>query len=179
MAELVKVLCMDLEKGMHVASLDRPWLETSFVLQGFEIKTDEDIQSLRKSCNYVYIDCGLSRLDEAAIRRKVRDRRPRKSLQEIFPKKTLKPYQDSIAWDAEYPKAQAAVQGLSESIDHIFENASKGGPLEISRIKKAIDPMISSISRNPDACIWLARMKQEDQYTYQRFTFPGNWGLII
>ena len=179
MADLVKVFCMDLEKGMHVASLDRPWLETSFVLQGFEITTDEDIQRLRKSCNYVYIDTGLSRLDENLIRRKVRTQRPRKTKQELFPKKTLKPYQDAVAWDDEYPKAQAAVQGLSESIDHIFENAAKGGTLEISRIKKAVDPMISSITRNPDACIWLARMKQEDQYTYQHSLGASIWAVAL
>jgi len=170
---------MDLEVGMHVANLDRPWLETSFVLQGFEIKTDAEIQKLRKACNYVYVDCVLSRQDEALIRRKVRDKRPRKSIQEIFPKKTLQPYRDEITWDVEYPKAQAAVQGLSESIDHIFENAAKGGTLEISRIKKAVDPMISSISRNPDACIWLARMKQEDQYTYQHSLGASIWAVAL
>ena len=114
MADLVKIFCMDLEKGMHVSSLDRPWLETSFVLQGFEITTDEDIQRLQKSCNYVYIDTGLSRLDETLIRRKVRTRRPRKTKQELFPKKTLKPYQDAVAWDDEYPKAQAAVRAVSQ-----------------------------------------------------------------
>ena len=47
MAELVKVLCNDLVKGMHVASLDRPWLETSFVLQGFRIKSDAEIEKLK------------------------------------------------------------------------------------------------------------------------------------
>jgi HD-GYP domain-containing protein (c-di-GMP phosphodiesterase class II) len=170
---------MDLEKGMHVSSLDRPWLETSFVLQGFQISTDEDIQRLRKSCDYVYIDTGLSRLEENLIRRKVRTRRPRKTKQELFPKKTLKLYQDAVAWDEEYPKAQEAVQGLSESIDHIFENAAKGGTLEISRIKKAVDPMISSITRNPDACIWLARMKQEDQYTYQHSLGASIWAVAL
>jgi len=92
MADIVKVLCTDLEKGMHVASLDRPWLETSFVLQGFEIKTDEDITRLRNACNYVYSDCGLSKLDESITRRK--GNRPRKTTQEIFPQKTLKPYED-------------------------------------------------------------------------------------
>ena len=178
MTELAKVLCVDLEVGMYVASLDRPWLETSFVLQGFDVKSEEDIDRLRKSCNYVYIDCALSKLDETLIRRKVRTR-PRKSKQEIFPGKTLKTYQDAVGWDDEYPKAQLAVQGLSESIDHIFESAAKGGTLEISRIKKAVDPMISSITRNPDACIWLARMKQEDQYTYQHSLGASIWAVAL
>ena len=178
MSELVKMLCVDLEVGMYVSSLDRPWLETSFVLQGFAIKSEDDIDRLRKSCSYVYIDSTLSTLEDASIRRKVRAR-PRKTKQELFPQKTLKPYRDEITWDDEYPKAQIAVQGLSESIDHIFESASKGGTLEISRIKKAVDPMISSITRNPDACIWLARMKQEDQYTYQHSLGASIWAVAL
>jgi putative nucleotidyltransferase with HDIG domain len=178
MSELVKMLCVDLEVGMYVSSLDRPWLETSFVLQGFEIKTEDDIDRLRKSCSYVYIDSSLSKLEDSLIRRKVRAR-PRKTKQELFPQKTLKPYRDEITWDDEYPKAQIAVQGLSESIDHIFESASRGGTLEISRIKKAVDPMISSITRNPDACIWLARMKQEDQYTYQHSLGASIWAVAL
>ena len=178
MSELVKMLCVDLEVGMYVSSLDRPWLETSFVLQGFEIKTEDDIDRLRKSCSYVYIDSSLSKLEDSLIRRKIRVR-PRKTKQELFPQKTLKPYRDEITWDDEYPKAQIAVQGLSESIDHIFESASKGGTLEISRIKKAVDPMISSITRNPDACIWLARMKQEDQYTYQHSLGASIWAVAL
>ena len=61
MADIVKVFCMNLKVGMHVANLDRPWLETSFALQGFIIRNDEEIAKLRSSCDYVYIDCGLSK----------------------------------------------------------------------------------------------------------------------
>jgi len=45
-----------LKIGMYVIELDRPWLETAFLFQGFEIKTEEDIQVLRETCSYVYID---------------------------------------------------------------------------------------------------------------------------
>jgi putative nucleotidyltransferase with HDIG domain len=39
--------------------------------------------------------------------------------------------------------------------------------------------MIDSISRNPDACIWLARMKQEDQYTYQHSLGASIWAVAL
>jgi putative nucleotidyltransferase with HDIG domain len=39
--------------------------------------------------------------------------------------------------------------------------------------------MIDSISRNPDACIWLARMKQEDQYTYQHSLGCSIWAVAL
>ena len=46
----------DLQFGMYVAELDRPWLETPFLFQGFELRTPEEINELKQHCQYVYID---------------------------------------------------------------------------------------------------------------------------
>jgi len=51
-----KIDVTDLEKGMYVSELDRPWLETPFMFQGFEIVNDDQLEELRKHCAYVYID---------------------------------------------------------------------------------------------------------------------------
>ncbi|HWR87276.1 MAG TPA: DUF3391 domain-containing protein, partial [Acidiferrobacterales bacterium] len=59
-----KVAVHDLRKGMFVSELDRPWLETPFLFQGFEIQTDEELQQLRALCQYVYVLSG----DELASR---------------------------------------------------------------------------------------------------------------
>ena len=40
---LVKVPAMNLEPGMFVAELDRPWLETPFALQGFVVRDTSEI----------------------------------------------------------------------------------------------------------------------------------------
>ncbi|MEZ5511525.1 MAG: DUF3391 domain-containing protein [Gammaproteobacteria bacterium] len=53
---LVKVPAAQLELGMHVAKLDRPWLETPFLFQGFPIHKQEDLDTLRNICEYVYVD---------------------------------------------------------------------------------------------------------------------------
>ncbi|MFT4823069.1 MAG: putative nucleotidyltransferase with HDIG domain, partial [Cryomorphaceae bacterium] len=103
----------------------------------------------------------------------------RKTKAELFPSKTLIPYKDSVDWDAEFPEAQIAVAALSESIESIFESAARGGAIEISKLKKAVDPMIRSISRNPDGCIWLARLKQEDHYTYQHSLGASIWAVSL
>ena len=163
---------------MYVSSLDRPWLETPFSLQGFLLESEEDIRRLQEFCQYVYIDSVKSVQDPAIIRRKVRNR-PRKSTQQLFSNRTIKPYKDNSAWDDEYPKAQVAVQALSEGIDDIFDNIAEGGSLDIVRVKKSVEPMIDSISRNPDACIWLARMKQEDSYTYQHSLGAPIWAVAL
>ena len=42
--------------GMYVSNLDRPWLETPFVFQGFEVRDRVDIEMLQSYCSVVYID---------------------------------------------------------------------------------------------------------------------------
>ena len=50
------VLAVDeLRIGMYVCELDRPWRETPFLFQGFEIRTQQDIDALRKYCRRVTV----------------------------------------------------------------------------------------------------------------------------
>lgn len=163
---------------MYVSSLDRPWLETPFSLQGFCLETEADIERLQEYCQFVYVDSQKSTQDPAVLRRKVRNR-PRKSTQQLFTQRTLKQYQDGSTWGEEYPRAQQAIQSLSEGIDEIFDSVANGGTLDMVKVKKSVEPMIDSISRNPDACIWLARMKQEDQYTYQHSLGASIWAVAL
>ncbi|MDX1498813.1 MAG: DUF3391 domain-containing protein, partial [Woeseiaceae bacterium] len=44
-----------LEVGMYVAQLDRPWLETPFLFQGFYIRDEDEIAELRAHCRHVYV----------------------------------------------------------------------------------------------------------------------------
>lgn len=178
MLEIVKIFSVDLELGMYISSLDRPWLETPFSLQGFRLESEADIRRLQDCCQYVYIDSVKSVQAPAIIRRKVRNR-PRKSTQQLFTQRTIKSYKDGSTWKDEYPKAKVAIQALSEGIDGIFDNIAKGGSLDMVRVKKSVEPMIDSVARNPDACIWLARMKQEDQYTYQHSLGASIWAVAL
>ena len=160
MLDIVKIFTPDLEVGMHVSSLDRPWLETPFALQGFRLGNQEEINQLRGICQFVYVDCVKSAQDAVMLRRKVRNR-PRMTTQEMFHDRTLKTYRDHADWDEEYPRAQAAVATLEAGVESIFQDVANGKGLNVVAVKRAVEPMIDSISRNPDACIWLARMKQD------------------
>ena len=55
-----------LRPGLFVADLDRPWLDTPFLLQGFVIDREDEIATLRAHCVHVYIDVALS--DPGAVR---------------------------------------------------------------------------------------------------------------
>ena len=46
----------ELELGMFVSRLDRPWEETPFIFQGFLISNQEEIYQLQQYCKRVHID---------------------------------------------------------------------------------------------------------------------------
>ena len=178
MLEVIKVSTSELQLGMYVSALDRPWLETPFPMQGFKIDSPEDIARLRKFCQFVFVDIQKSAVAVEPTRRSTFDR-PRKSREQIFKGRTLKRYQDISDWSEEYPRAQQAVVALSDAIEAVFVHVSAGGALDVLKVKKSVDPMIESITRNPDACIWLARMKQQDNYTFQHSVGASIWAVAL
>jgi HD-GYP domain-containing protein (c-di-GMP phosphodiesterase class II) len=56
----LRVPVADLELGLFVSELDRAWIGTPFLLQGFLLDNDADLESLRNHCKYVYVDLKLS-----------------------------------------------------------------------------------------------------------------------
>lgn len=44
-----------LEMGMYVNELDRPWTETRFMFQGFSIDTPEMLMAVQEACEYVNV----------------------------------------------------------------------------------------------------------------------------
>ncbi|GIK36122.1 MAG: hypothetical protein AMXMBFR45_26470 [Gammaproteobacteria bacterium] len=69
-----KIETANLERGMFVAQLDRPWLETPFLFQGFEIREDSELKLLRKFCKHVYIDVTRSSLPKEKVLQALRPR---------------------------------------------------------------------------------------------------------
>lgn len=51
-----KVTATELALGMFVADLDRPWIDTPFLLQGFLIEDEDQLRQLRQHCQWVMID---------------------------------------------------------------------------------------------------------------------------
>ncbi len=45
-----------LEVGMYVAELDRPWSETRFMFQGFRIDSAEVLEAVQDSCQYARVE---------------------------------------------------------------------------------------------------------------------------
>ncbi len=60
-----KQLAVDeLAVGMFVCALDRPWLDTPFLVQGFLIEDEETLAQLRLTCRQVTVDLSRSANDD-------------------------------------------------------------------------------------------------------------------
>lgn len=46
----------NLEIGMFVEELDKPWIESGFLLQGFFIETQDQIDQLQEECVFVFVN---------------------------------------------------------------------------------------------------------------------------
>jgi len=180
MIQVRKVTVDSLKIGMYVSSLDRPWLETPFALQGFLVKSQRDIDKISKFCEFVYVDFEKSEVQEDPLKKRSAPvSRPRKTRQELFPSRTLSDYRDAGQFGDEYPKARQAITTLTTGVTNIFDSVTKGSGLDVVKVKRSVEPMVESITRNPDACIWLARMKQADTYTYQHSIGCSIWAVAL
>ena len=64
--------------GMYVSMLDRPWLETPFIFQGFEVTERSEIDMLQRYCSVVYIDVDRGDLSDVQVQRLLNAPPPKK-----------------------------------------------------------------------------------------------------
>ena len=175
---------------MYVSRLDRPWLETPFLFQGFHIESPEVIQELRRYCEYVYVDVERSdrtiTLPAGAPPKPTRDQQVRRPTdgQESSPVQAgtltaAETRDDTAVLKAELPIAKKAHDETAEIIDKLFSRIRLGETPEITGIQQTLDPMIDSIMRNEDAMSWLARMKTKDNYVYDHSMASSVWAMIF
>lgn len=168
---------------MFVAELDRPWLETPFLVQGFVVTETEQRQILQELCNQVTIDVGQSKLslgDKSRARKSnssVRDRRS--AIKKEFPKKRLEIYQDSRSFDEEIPAATRIYDQYEEAVGRFFEDVRHGQALNLQEVNDKVNGLVRSVVRNPDACILLRQMKKKSDYLHDHAMGMSIWSAAL
>jgi len=167
-----KVSTAYLKVGMYISKLDRPWKKTPFLIQGFHIQDEEDICTLVKFCNFVYIDTVLGVASEMYLEgpsnKYLKQSLARSSQVESIldsGKKTVD-YDDEKTTVEELPEAKAAFEHASDCVARIVEEDLKKGQLNIANVKGAVAPIVDSMVRNSDAFMWLAKMRDHDAASY-------------
>lgn len=176
----VKVRVADLEKGMYVSRLDRPWLETPYLIQGFELKTQDDIDELLKYCQYVYVDVELSKVHEQdPLQYEAKQKRTSEEEKQFLTKIKPRKYKVKEDFDSELVAARDTHALLCDTAESILNDISRNKKLALPMLKKAVTPMVDSIIRNPDAFSWLTRMKYKDQYIYNHSVSCSVWAVAF
>lgn len=159
-----KVSVDKLQIGMFVCELDRPWLESSYPLQGFYIQSDKEIRDLMDLCGFVYIDVKLSLENELKLLnhnvRPAFGKRDRQHVNKVE-------YVDSHAMEKELSNASVKFDTFSLSTEKLIEELKAGQTLNLAQFKESTKQMVESVIRNPDAVLWLVRLKRSDDYMYQ------------
>lgn len=162
-----------LKTGMYVSRLDRPWVETPFLLQGFLIKDDDDIYTLVKHCNYVYIDTALGVKAEFYLdtvssfpsRERLAKNTQIETILNTGKKNVV--YEDKATTLDELPAAESAFDEASSCVARIVEHDLRTGQLDIVNVKAAVSPILDSMIRNSDAFMWLSKMRHHDAGSYE------------
>lgn len=163
-----KILSSELEVGMYVTELDRPWVETPFAFQGFMIRNQSLIQELQKFCKFVLIDIERSittpRKKPGAVT-SVSTAEPIKESVFRNPKGHLV-YPDTVTPEKEIFAARRTHKNALELMQTLAATVRLGEKLNTKQIDKVVDEMVDSIIRNPDAFMWLRNIKEKDAYIY-------------
>jgi HD-GYP domain-containing protein (c-di-GMP phosphodiesterase class II) len=185
-SEVTSVPTADLTIGMYVSRLDRPWLETPFLFQGFYIETDDVLDELRRHCKYVYVD--VTRADHTLRAKILNPKTPTSAAQRggshvARAKPRTATVDDTHAETAvlkqELVRAHEAHAAAEHVIADVYQSVRTGKDIDVSRIQRTLDPMIESIRRNDDALSWLVRMKRKDDYIYSHSIASAVWALMF
>ncbi|MDX1695296.1 MAG: HD-GYP domain-containing protein [Ketobacteraceae bacterium] len=181
MSKLIKtkILTSDLEIGMHVIELDRSWLDSDFLMQGFIIQNQAELDALQRQCEFVYIEGTLTTSQPAKNRRQssqgLTARKPRGDSKKYpeTPKSSLtKPlanrkvrYINKVSFREEFSRAQVTFTDAKSVAKGIMEGIRIGRAIDMHEAKSTVDRVVDSILNNKDALIWLSKVKEKDEYT--------------
>jgi HD-GYP domain-containing protein (c-di-GMP phosphodiesterase class II) len=153
-----------LQFGVYISALDRPWEGTPFMFQGFILKNDRQLEALKQYCKKVVIDTEKgSDLDD----RKLLGGGPRGPSVLATIKQKVK-YEEQTSVDVELPRARAAQAKTEVVIQDMLGSVKAGKAIDAPRVREAVTNMTDSVVRNPDAMLLLAKMKEKGERNLDR-----------
>lgn len=179
-----KVEVDQLRIGMYVTELDRPWLETPFMFQGFTIRSAKEIEQLRRYCRHVFV------LEPEAVASLIA--RTAQAASPDAPRLTVAPQSRTRAIEIEqdllrlnnHPSAQPVyddVATLEEEIDlvkqhyqearqyadQILNDIRLGRSVDAEGARRVVGDLVASVVRNPDALTCFIQLRKKHEYTAQ------------
>ena len=145
-----KVSVDDLEFGKYVAELDRPWTDTPFVFQGFVLTTEEQLETLRRYCKFVYVDPDRTEPGDE----------PASGAPALHIRGTTE-YKELASVEVELPQADVALDAMTAVMGDVMSVVQSGRVIEGPRVREAVTQLTDSVVRNPDAMTLLTKLRDK------------------
>ena len=161
-----------LQIGMHVIRLDRPWEDTDFLLQGFILQTEEDVLAVQQQCERVTVEGKVHVVPEPLGQSPVgRRRTPDKTgsyrqsqSSSSIPKRKVT-YVNKVDASREMSAARMSYTEAKATAKNIMSSLRLGRTLEMNHIHQVVDSCVDSVLRNDNALLLLTKIKNKDEYT--------------
>ena len=193
MPHKVSLPALDLQLGMFVSDIDRPWIDTPFLMQGFLIEDESQIATLQHFCQTVTIDRSRSLGDAYAARsnsndlprnagklpafRQASDAQPN-DFADICRHLHVETYTRRYRYSPEVTADQQSrlepellysaplVDDVKKTLKDIRDALVQSRSVSLKEIGSQVVELARAVERNADAMIWLARLRSADQYSY-------------
>ncbi len=148
-----KISASELQIGMYISALDRDWLGTPFLMQGFTLQTRDDIQTVQQYCQYVWIE-SVQQSYVPPEERAVQEAKQRKQS-----------YINKVSASDEHRQALGVFREARRVTKSLLDEARLGASVNTEAAKSTVNECVQSILRNADALSWMSKMRNEDEYT--------------
>jgi len=144
----IKLETPDLALGMFVAELDRPWLESPFLFQGFLIEDEAELLQLRTVCRWVMVEDSKSKAHVDFV--------------QVHHRSAERQAQDFVTVARETAKF---AQRATEQVDRLVENARLGHSVDPEDAREVVSGLVHAVTSNTNAALWLASLKKRNART--------------
>lgn len=149
--------------GMFVAELDRPWLGTPFLFQGFLIESADEITQLQECCEYVFIDdlqSSSERTIQDALRSAVGHVRSGKVSAVTV---EFEEWKGAEKLRRTLDRLNATVDRSSERIENVLDDVRAGKSVQSRETRGVITELIDGASRHPQTAQWMTILQAENR----------------
>ncbi|WP_188149665.1 HD-GYP domain-containing protein [Teredinibacter waterburyi] len=153
MSNTKKIHVGELRIGMYVSKLDREWLDTPFIMQGFLIEERDDIEIIAEFSDYVWIDSNYSAKASAHSSGVGSATSARSApLPEV-------PLED------EHRKTYKTFRSARSLTKTLLDDVRLGGALDGEKARSMVNDCVQSVIRHPDALLWMTKIRNQQEYT--------------
>lgn len=175
----------NVQMGMYVSALDRPWEESPFLLQGFIVSSRKVLSKIQSLCEFVYIDSAQS-IDIENIKRgtpqvskeKEDPKNPYRESKKPLPVKSNRYESRPRMSNTEMRLARESYQNVQNSLTAVFKGVSENASVEPETVIKASNTLVSSAVAYPSALSWLALIQRQNNKVYDHALRASTWALL-